>query len=242
MQLIEIIPNVFLIISAKIIAVIETLGIIIFYITFSISSLNDHSIRMINHGICVNFSQSILLSLLLSPGLCFIVQVDRARPILVSSWSSVFLFVALFSYGSLQGPVTNHDSSVQERRGHTTLNSGSGACCHPLFTFCPPLVSAAWPANPPCTIGNSPSRAIIALCNKDHHARADSKGQVAFCRCLIFATRPFVRPFVSLRGLSPFCAFCRCHVIGVFSCILTTVFFFFPFFSRIRQMEDQNLE
>jgi len=29
------------------------------------------------------------------------------------------------------GPVTNHDSSARERRGHTTLGSGSGACCPP---------------------------------------------------------------------------------------------------------------
>lgn len=39
------------------------------------------------------------------------------------------------------GPVTNHDSSARERRGHTTLGSGSGACCHPLRR--PPLRSAS---------------------------------------------------------------------------------------------------
>lgn len=37
--------------------------------------------------------------------------------------------VFLFSVRLIAGPVTNHDSSGRERRGHTTLGSVSGACC-----------------------------------------------------------------------------------------------------------------
>lgn len=46
----------------------------------------------------------------------------------------------------IAGPVTNHDSSARERRGHTTLGSVSGACCHPLrLTGHPPVQLLRFP-------------------------------------------------------------------------------------------------
>lgn len=67
------------------------------------------------------------------------------------------------------GPVTNHDSSARERRGHTTLGSGSGACCHPLRD--PLCFSVDRLAATPDAVGKPSSRAIIALCNKEHSAQ-----------------------------------------------------------------------
>lgn len=49
----------------------------------------------------------------------------RGGSILFSGSKGVFLF----SVRLIAGPVTNHDSSGRERRGHTTLGSVSGACC-----------------------------------------------------------------------------------------------------------------
>lgn len=46
--------------------------------------------------------------------------------------------VFLFSVRLIAGPVTNHDSSGRERRGHTTLGSVSGACCRRRRLSCPP--------------------------------------------------------------------------------------------------------
>lgn len=52
---------------------------------------------------------------------------------------SVFLLARFSLLRLVAGPVTNHDSSARERRGHTTLGSGSGACCHPLREAPPPF-------------------------------------------------------------------------------------------------------
>lgn len=98
------------------------------------------------------------------------------------------------------GPVTNRDSSARERRGHTTLGSGSGACCHPLRV--PPSFQRRQPwLTPPGTAGEPPSRAIIALRNKERGA-GGFEGPGCSCRCLIFATGLFVR---FSRFASSFC-------------------------------------
>lgn len=105
----------------------------------------------------------------------------------------------------VSGPVTNHDSSARERRGHTTLGSGSGACCHPLSP-CP----RRQPGRSTLPHGEPPSRAIIALRNKERRVRAlgarFSEGPGCSCRCLIFATNTTLRPVASrLVASSSFC-------------------------------------
>lgn len=105
----------------------------------------------------------------------------------------------------VSGPVTNHDSSARERRGHTTLGSGSGACCHPLSP-CP----RRQPGRSTLPHGEPPSRAIIALRNKERRVRALgarlSEGPGCSCRCLIFATNTTLRPVASrLVASSSFC-------------------------------------
>lgn len=83
------------------------------------------------------------------------------------------------------GPVTNHDSSARERRGHTTLGSVSGACCHtppPRGTLATPsqfprsslAAPSRFPSGTPAAC-KPPSGAIIALCNKERGA--GSKGR-----------------------------------------------------------------
>lgn len=69
----------------------------------------------------------------------------------------------------IAGPVTNHDSSARERRGHTTLGSVSGACCRrpsllPLQPY--PLAPCGSQATLPrnyCALQQRPWRGIEGL-------------------------------------------------------------------------------
>ena len=97
-----------------------------------------------------------------------VVQVDRARPILVSPRGSVFL-LAQFSYGSLQAPWLIMIVPLGNG-GDTRLSVPVPArAVTPSGTLSVPA-STAW-SLPPDAVGKPPSRAIIALCNKESSAR-----------------------------------------------------------------------
>jgi len=97
-----------------------------------------------------------------------VVQVDRARPILVSPRGSVFL-LAQFSYGSLQAPWLIMIVPLGNG-GDTRLSVPVPArAVTPSETLSVPA-SIAWPL-PPDAVGKPPSRAIIALRNKERSVR-----------------------------------------------------------------------
>lgn len=94
------------------------------------------------------------------------------------------------------GPVTNHDSSARERRGHTTLGSVSGACCRP-----------PWPPVAPC---GSQATLPRNYCASQQRAWRGIEGPRRWCRCcLIFllhlppAWSPLSSAFPRFSPLSP---------------------------------------
>lgn len=113
-----------------------------------------------------------------------VVQVDCARPILVSPFRLSARAVLL---RLVAGPVTNHDSSARERRGHTTLGSGSGACCHPLPSRPPPVDRLA--ATPYGRLASRPPAQLLRFATKSAATRrAAALVRTRVTSCLILRT------------------------------------------------------
>lgn len=159
----------------------------------------NHTIR-VSLSLYHSLSLSVLLPLSLSLSFSFrsIAHGRLWYPRGVPSFCSVLLRL-------VAGPVTNHDSSARERRGHTTLGSGSGACCHPPPRT--PAFDSAFRAlgRYPLTLlllycfASRPPAQLLRFATKSI-ARGFEGRPGCSCRCLIFATRPFVR-FSTLREL-----------------------------------------
>lgn len=109
------------------------------------------------------------------------------------------------------GPVTNHDSSARERRGHTTLGSGSGACCPPPRAASPPFDRArvAGRLRPPLSPACHPPAQLLRFTTKSDPSSFE-KGQFRSLLSppyrLRFGLGSFHRALSPLSPLVPFLA------------------------------------